>query len=178
MKLTVRKPTCVGCPHDLHFSESIPKRQHGVMMHLGEHFCTGGKRARRFKRSDPKISVPGWCPKRKTPCELRLYGFRDENTEILHHTLCLGLENAITPAGYRYALKRELHMDLTPSEFSSRCEVEPYYDLLGFEVDLYEVLEIDDGLQPVFFYKTDQGFVIESSFDTKTARKNKREDSI
>lgn len=28
MKLTVRKPTCVGCPHDLHFLESIPKRQY------------------------------------------------------------------------------------------------------------------------------------------------------
>ena len=43
------------------------------MMHMGERFCTGGKRARKFKRSDPKIYVPDWCPTRKKPCELRVY---------------------------------------------------------------------------------------------------------
>lgn len=174
MKLTVRKPTCVGCPHDLHFLESIPKRQYGVMMHIGEHYCTGGKRARRFKRSDPKVNVPEWCPRRKTPCELRLYGFKDENTETLHHLLCAGMESISTPPGYRYALKHEARTELNPSEFWSRCDMEPYSELLGFEVGLYEVLEIDDGLKPVFFYKTDKGFVVEISFDAETARKNRK----
>ena len=56
MKYTLRCPSCTGCPHDLYFGEAIPKKQFSVMMHCGEHFCTGGKKARRFKRSDPKIA--------------------------------------------------------------------------------------------------------------------------
>ena len=76
MKYTLRCPSCTGCPHDLYFGEAIPKKQFSVMMHCGEHFCTGGKKARRFKRSDPKIAVPQWCPKRKSPCELRVYALK------------------------------------------------------------------------------------------------------
>ena len=45
--------------------ESLPIKKKGVTMHLGECFCVAGKRARKFKRSDPKIYVPDWCPKRK-----------------------------------------------------------------------------------------------------------------
>ena len=40
MKYTLRQPACTGCPHDLYFGEAIPKKQFGVMMHCGEHFCT------------------------------------------------------------------------------------------------------------------------------------------
>ena len=54
-----KKPACFGCPDDLRYSDPIPKKNMGVMMHMGERFCTGGKKARRFKRSDPKITVPG-----------------------------------------------------------------------------------------------------------------------
>ena len=169
---TLRKPTCVGCPHDLHFGEFIPKRQYGVMMHCGEHFCTGGKRARQFKRGDPKVKVPDWCPKRKSPCELRLYGFKDKETEMLHLLLSSGTEGASSPPAHRYALKREMHTELQPAEFWSRCKLEPYSDLLGFEVGLYEVLEIDDGLKPAFFYMTEDGLVLEPYFDAERARKN------
>lgn len=170
---TLRKPTCVGCPHDLHFGEFTPKRQYGVMMHCGERFCIGSKRARRFKRGDPKVNVPDWCPKRKIPCELRIYGFKDENAEMLHYLLCAGTENTSTPSAHRYALKREAHTELQPAEFWSRCAIEPYSDLLGFELGLYEVLEIDDGLKPAFFYRTEDGLVLEPYFDAERARKNR-----
>lgn len=174
MQLAVRKPTCIGCPHDLHYGEFVPKKQFGVMMHCGERFCTGGKKARRFKRNDPKINVPEWCPKRKAPCEVRVYGFKDEDAKTLHYLLCVGADSVAAPSGHRYALKRELHTELQPAEFWSRCAMEPYSDLLGFEVGLYEVLEIDDGLKPAFFYNTGNGLVIEPRFDAEKARKNKR----
>lgn len=58
MKYTLRRPSCAGCPHDLYYMESIPKKQFGLTMHSGQRFCTGGKRARRFKRGDPKVHVP------------------------------------------------------------------------------------------------------------------------
>lgn len=175
MSAVLRKPTCVGCPHDLHFGEFVSKKQYGVMMHCGEHFCTGGKRARRFRRSDPKVSVPEWCPRRKSPCELRLYGFKDKNAEALHYLLCAGAENTSVPPAHRYALKRETHTELQPAEFWSRCEMGPYSDLLGFKMNLYEVLEIDDGLEPAFFYMTEKGLVLEPYFDAERARKNAKE---
>ena len=167
----VRKPNCFGCPHDLHFRDSISKREYGVMLHPGKHYCTGGKKARQFKRGDLKTGVPEWCPRRKSPCELRLYDFRDEKCELLHCNLSYDLGKAISPSGRRYALKCELHTDLLPTEFWQRCNVEPDSDLLGFEVDLYEVLEIDDGLSPAFFYKTGNGFVVISTFDAEAARR-------
>ena len=65
-----RKPNCYGCPDDFWYTHPVPMRKQGVMMHLGERFCLGSKKARRFKRSDPQNNVPGWCPRRKDPCEL------------------------------------------------------------------------------------------------------------
>lgn len=54
----LRKETCYECEKHLRYIESSPAKQMGVTMHMGERFCTGGKRARKFKRNDPKIYVP------------------------------------------------------------------------------------------------------------------------
>ena len=54
----LRKETCYECEKHLRYMESSPTKQMGVTMHMGERFCTGGKRARKFKRNDPKIYVP------------------------------------------------------------------------------------------------------------------------
>ena len=59
---SVRKPTCVGCPDSFRYEGSIPMKQHGVMRHLGERYCIGGRKARRFRRGDPTVYVPAWCP--------------------------------------------------------------------------------------------------------------------
>jgi len=60
-----RMPTCIGCLHKITHESPIPMKKMGVMMHMGEKFCIGGKRARRFKRSDPKLYAPDWCPSSK-----------------------------------------------------------------------------------------------------------------
>ena len=67
--MMLRKPTCADCPHNLQYMERLPIKKKGVTMHLGERFCVAGKRARKFKRSDPKTYVPSWCPRLKAPCE-------------------------------------------------------------------------------------------------------------
>ena len=51
--MMLRKPTCADCPHNLQYMERLPIKKKGVTMHLGERFCVAGKRARKFKRSDP-----------------------------------------------------------------------------------------------------------------------------
>lgn len=45
--MQLRKETCIGCECELQYTKSIPTKQMGVMMHMGERFCTGGKRARK-----------------------------------------------------------------------------------------------------------------------------------
>ena len=175
---TLRRPSCAGCPYDLHFGEAIPKKQFGVMMHCGEHFCTGGKRARRFKRSDPKIAAPQWCPKRKSPCEVRSYSLKSIRDRQMFLCLSADPNDPLYISEYRYALASSTKIELTPQEFWSRCQNEPGTELLDVDIPLYSVVEIDDGLAPSFFYRTVEGFRIVSHFNTAKAMKNRMEESV
>lgn len=178
MKYTLRRPSCTGCPHDLYFGEAIPKKQFGVMMHCGEHFCTGGKKARRFKRSDPKIAVPQWCPKRKSPCELRVYALKSIQDWHLHRLLPPDPDDPICISERRYALASSSKIELTPQEFWKRCQNEPWTDLLDVDTPLYSVVEIDDGLAPAFFYRTMGGLSVAPHFNTEKARTNRMEETV
>ena len=171
-----RKPTCAECPHNLYYSDSIPKRAMGVMMHLGERFCTGGKKARRFKRGDPKIYVPSWCPKRKSPCELRIYVFKSAGSWYLHRLLEQDLGRNLSPDGSHYALEQSLTTELAPWEFWKRLEQSSYRELLDVSLEPHSVVEIDDGLKPVSFCYRDGTFVMVPFFDADVARKNKKEE--
>lgn len=172
---TLYQPTCTGCSHNVYYSDAIPKRTCGVMMHCGEHYCTGGKRARRFKRGDLKSRVPAWCPKRKTPCEFRVYALKSLDDWCLHDLLSEGLGEILSPTASRYALRLEGTIELTPQEFWTRCDQEPAAGLLSAAIQLYEVLEIDDGLEPVFFYKDKADLHLVRDFDTGRARENTME---
>lgn len=175
MRDKLYQPVCSGCPHDLSYVDFIPQKNFGVMMHCGEHYCTGGKRARRFKRGDPKNRVPAWCPKRKTPCELRVYALKSLDDWYLHDLLSEGLGEILSPAASRYAPRFEGATELTPQEFWKRCDQEPAAGLLPVSMQLYEVLEIDDGLKPAFFYRDKADLRLVRSFDTGRARKNTME---
>ena len=170
MKERIYQPTCSGCQHDLYFSGSIPKRQFGVMMHSGEHYCTGEKRARRFKRGDPKTRVPDWCPRRKVPCELRIYGPKSARDWLLH--CALNEDFNVLPSAHRDAVRIKGTTALTPYEFWRRCNEEPSASWFPFKMKQYEVLEIDDGLNPVYFYYLDGDFVSTCHFDGADAQKN------
>ena len=175
MQDAVRKPTCFGCPHELHYNDPVPTKQFGVMMHIGERFCIGGKRARRFKGSDPKFYVPSWCPKRKSPCEVRIYTLKSARDRFLHDQLAQDLGHSFSPDGHRYALRAQTRTQMTPKEFWTRCSTEPCEDLLDIPVHCCEVVEIDDGLKPVFFYRTDWSYSLAGVFNAETAKRNKLE---
>lgn len=167
MKLKLQEQTCLRCPDHLYCTSPSPVKQKGAIMHFGEQFCTGGKRARRFQRRDPKKRVPSWCPKRKTPRELRIYGFKDTESWLLHEQLCHSLKHEISPEGRRYAVKHELTTDLTAREFLKRCVQESDVALLGVDIPMHSVVEIDDGLQRICFYKTLDGYRYEPFFRTE-----------
>lgn len=149
----LRKETCYECEKHLRYMESSPAKQMGVTMHMGERFCTGGKRARKFKRNDPKIHVPSWCPKRKLPSELRVYCFKSTIDWMLHERLCYDLGKEISPEAHRYAVLYELHTPFSPMEFARRCNEEPDAETVGAAVHRHYVVEIDDGISPAFFYQ-------------------------
>lgn len=173
-----RKPTCYECQHDFRYTDTIPMKKRGVMMHMNERFCLGGKKARRFKKSDPQKYVPGWCPKRKSPCELRLYGFKNVLKELLHHDFCRSIGTEMPPDGSDCALLYEGFTTLLPHDFWERCKTElnPTEGILERAIEKYQVLEIDDGLKPAFFYKTERGFQFVSTFRAEIAKKNKLEE--
>lgn len=171
-----KKPACTLCPDNYTYGDFTPMRKMGVMMHLGERFCTGGKKARRFKRSDPKAGVPDWCPRRKNPCELRVYTYKSSFDWWMHDRLCHELGKELPPEGHRYALAHKLTTELSPRDFWKRCDLEPSIGLLSVEVRPHDVVEIDDGLKPVFFHKTEMGYQLLSHFDADWARKNKKGD--
>jgi len=62
-------------------------------------------------------------------------------------------------------------------EFARRCNEEPDAETVGAAVHRHYVVEIDDGISPAFFYKTEHGYRLEALFDAAVARKNKREDT-
>lgn len=167
--------TCAECKSYLHYMKSTPIKQHGVTMHLGERFCLAGKRARRFKRNDPKIYIPSWCPKRKAPCELRVYCFKNTDEWMMHDSLCYHMGKPILPEARRYAVLYDLHTNLTPREFAKRCNEDPDAETIHVAVHRYYVVEIDDGIKPAFFYKTEDGYQLLAMFDAATARKNVKE---
>lgn len=173
--LALRRPNCYSCPSKLYYAESIPKKQFGVMMHMGDTFCVQQKKAHRFKVRELRGSAPAWCPKRKSPRELRVYAFKDTQAWFMHQQLCGALGKEISPESYRYGLLYDLHTQLTAKEFWSQCTHHTAANLLGVAVHQYDVVEIDDGLKPVFFYKTADGYDIAPFFNADVARKNKVE---
>ena len=156
--MMLRKPNCSDCPHNLQYMESLPIKKKGVTMHLGERFCVAGKRARKFKRSDPKTYVPSWCPRLKAPCELRIYGFKNQREWRMHRSMRAYLGEDTSPSAFRYAVRYEGHTDLAPYEFFECCNEKSDDEILGAAVQHYDVVEIDDGIKPAFFYKTEHGY--------------------
>lgn len=86
------------------------------------------------------------------------------------------ISNATSPSAFRYAVRYEGHTDLAPYEFFECCNVKSDDEILGAAVQHYDVVEIDDGIKPAFFYKTEHGYELLFSFDAKTAKKNIREE--
>ena len=151
-------------------------KRNGVLMKPGERYCLGKKRAVRFSNQDPKKAVPAWCPKRKSPCELRIYGFKSTRDWLLHEMLCRDLKKDISPEAARYCVEQESFTEMTPKRFWDGLEEKLLSELLPVTVLTHWVIEIDDGIKPVCFYKTDSGLKITSCFDTAKARANKKED--
>ena len=166
----VAAPACWRCEANCYYHETVSKYQNGVMMHTGDRFCLGGKHARKFRSRDPKHKPPTWCPKRKTPCELRVYSFISNEAYIMHILFARIEKLSAEPSDYRYGLRYEGSTELTPQEFWKESHQGIGRPALPVTVGLYDVVEIDDGLEPVCFYLSDTGYRIAPFFRTVEAR--------
>ena len=66
-----------------------------------------------------------------------------------------GQLKAIAPASFRYKFKTDIQLGMTAKQFFGASQESPLHDILPEEVNAGEIIEIDDGLQPYYFYVLD-----------------------
>ena len=176
IKKKVCKPRCTGreCYHN--YNGLVPQKIKGIFLKPGCRYCTGGKRTRQFKGRDPKTYVPSWCPLQKSLPILRIYHYKNIQTALLR--LLLDRDNVEhNPSEYQYAMRYEGVSKLTARELESWESSGTLEQLLGTSVTAEEIIEIDDGLTPYFFYVQNAYTVWCIPFDGEKARQNKLEDA-
>ena len=89
----------------------------------------------------------------------------------VYEMLCRDLRKEIDPSGHAYALTYEGHTEQTPKAFWEQRENDR--ELLGVEIYHQNVVEIDDGLAPVCFFKANKGYRVVTTFNTEVARNTK-----
>ena len=129
-------------------------------------YCSGfpkKRKARRFRKSDPKYKPPKWCPRRISPPVCRVYGFKDQESELSawllnqDMTSGKGIGQKVSPTvlAYHYKLRLELPLAMTAKQFYEAMQFEAdtcVADEVRNQVEYGEV--IDDGLKPYYFYFT------------------------
>lgn len=162
-KIKIREPSCSSCEANYHHS-GFPQKKYGVMLHEFERYCIGGKRARIFKKRDPVTRPPDWCPKRRYPRKVRVFGFKSDNDWYLFESLCVSLGKELPPDGWRYTVVAETTTELSAKEFWEQCSYDAGTRLFSVTVPRHGIVEIDDGLLPNYFYLCDGGYRYEPYF--------------
>ncbi len=120
-------------------------------------YCTAGKKARRLPKAGIRRKVADWCPKKITPPRCRIFGFKNEEQESLDFFTnkdgsCI-VKGFAFPISHRYKVRCKYPLDMTAKQFVSMLEEKSVYDIFSeTELNLGEVIEIDDGLKPYYFY--------------------------
>lgn len=133
-------------------------------------YCHGFKRRkpRRFRSSDPSIKAPKWCPKRISPPICRIWGFRNERSEFMERLFHkdYGKDKYALPSAQHYAPRKEITLGLTAKSFYDEVQNYPLHEVLPPDTNVSdgEIIEIDDGLKPYFFYVQSFGTVVPLRF--------------
>lgn len=141
---------CRNCEHFQRVGDSI----------FGTRYCGGFPRRRkpkRFSSSDPQYKAPKWCPRRLWPSVCRIYGFADEQSEFMDTFVRERIDLKRSPYAYptesNYKLRHETIVPMKAKDFFesvSRGDLDDF--LVEADIQMGEVIEIDDGLKPYYFY--------------------------
>lgn len=168
----IRIPTCMDCPSRLDFEERTSRILNGTCLQPFEKYCTATRHPKQIRKSSLMKKPPIWCPRLKKPCELRVYGFIDDEARRMHSFFSNLYGNEGDPRENRYAVRYEGAIDLTAREFWRRCNKCGADLELPTNVELYEVVEIDDGLKPICFYLTPHGYQQAPLFKPEKVKRN------
>lgn len=165
---------CSDCPDCFIYEKTDLRKVPGAVLKFGERYCRGGKKVREFKRRDPKVYPPSWCPKRKSPAQYWVYAYKNIDAWYLHRLLrAQGLLN--TPHGYEFAVRTDGQTALSAWDFWREVKSKSASEVLGILIHDDEVIEIDDGLRPCFFHVEDGAVKVLSGFQYDRARANQYE---
>lgn len=143
----IRKPLCAQCESRHMFDQFNNIKYKGVNLHYGDMYCDYGKKAVKFKRSKG-YQVPEWCPKRISPSEIKLYRLKDEESWFFHSM------SPEVPLANHYSVEMKVNTLITAKRLYEELNAgTPAMELLGFAVKEYDIISIDDGLNPYYFYK-------------------------
>lgn len=159
---------CTSCPNRLTYLDPVPRRERGVNLQFGQTYCTAGKKPRVFKKKECKVYPPDWCPKKKWPCEFRIYTFKNIRSRCMHSMFHEGE----VPSEFRCAVRQEGVVELSPMAFFSGPEDSTAAQLLGVAVNSGEIVEMDDGLKHYCFYLELGGARYLPYWDADKARQN------
>ena len=149
-------PGCRRCPHHQTVGAGVSETR----------YCAGfkGKEPRRFRKSDPVFKAPKWCPRRISPPVCRIHGFKDERSahmdSLWREEYRAGRMEAVSPSAFHYGPKREVRLGMTAGQFFETLHEDPLRRILPEEVHDGEIIEIDDGLRPWYFYVLDPATVV------------------
>ena len=116
------------------------------------------RQPKRFRTSDPKIKAPKWCPRRLPKPICRIYGFADEMSELIDmYERSEGIlkdSDYVSPPPHRYKLRLELPLGMKAQTFYEAVRAGDMDTIFSgdTELELGEVVEIDDGMKPYYFY--------------------------
>lgn len=156
------QPSCWNCP-----------ALHAAKTSYENSYCTGfpGKRQKRFPKGGPKKTVPDWCPKRISPPVCRIYGFASDEDAymefMLNYDSAMVLSGSAYPQERRYKLRCTYPLKMTAKEFYETSQISSVFSVFpDQEFEFGEIVEIDDGLKPYYFYyAAGHGFIMAPIFD-------------
>lgn len=155
---------CIGCQSHMEYGLT--------------RYCAGFKnknRRKMFRKRDPACKAPKWCPKRKDPCEYRIYSYADMRAKVLAQLLepddFRDTSLAIISA-HRYKLRDKGTTKLSPKKFYECANDLETEVLLNGTIQIGDVVEIDTGLAQFFFYCACPHHFLPAFFDPRCIKKN------
>lgn len=148
-----------SCRYDCPFFKTS-----GTILSETRYCMKASKRGRRFRSKDPKSKPPRWCPRRITPPICRVYELKDEFSAALDYEERLRFDpqkqERYLPSTHRYRLRCEVP-GMGAEQFYSAVQEDLVEGVLPeAHIKPGEIIEIDDGLRPYYFYCYDSTTVI------------------
>lgn len=143
----IRRSLCTQCESRHMFDQFNNIKRKGATLRFGDVYCDYGRKIIKFK-GKKGVQVPEWCPKRISPPEIKLYRLKDEESWFFHSMspeLPLANHYSVEKKGNTLITAKRLYEELNNGT--------PAMELLGFAVKEYDIISIDDGLNPCYFYK-------------------------